>query len=60
MRFIFVLLTLTIIMLSGFLTLYFFDKNHKIIQKTVEIEISFKNIINICKSDDDDDFSISF
>jgi hypothetical protein len=60
MKFIYWFLSLIFIAISGFLVLYFFDKNHKIIQKTVEVEINFKNIINVCKSLDDDDFSISF
>ncbi len=60
MKFIYWFITLVFIAISGFLLLYFFDKNHKIIQKTVEVEINFRNIVNVCKSLDDDDFSISF
>jgi hypothetical protein len=60
MKFVVFLLSLALLIFSGFLTLYFFEKNHKIIQKTVEVEINFKNTINVCKSEEDTDFSISF
>ena len=61
MRFFYFILTIIFLAVVGFLFLYLFDKNNKIIQKSVVVEINFKDLINVCKStNNDEDLSFSF
>jgi len=55
-----ILSIISIIGFLGLLSLIFLSKNDKIIQKNVEININVKNIINICKTQEDDELSILF
>ncbi|NBX53050.1 MAG: hypothetical protein EBT63_05320 [Proteobacteria bacterium] len=60
MKVIKILLSISIVGFLGLVSIFILSKNDKIIQKNVEINIDVKNIINTCKTQEDDELSILF